>query len=178
LVSQFDAFHHYLHENAWTWEHQALVRARMVVGPDSLANSFEQLRNDVICLSRDMSTLRQDILTMRNKIQENARKLNKNYLKMTRGGLADIEFIIQYAILRHAREHPELLNERNSIKILQKLSDYQIIAEADAILLTTAHEHYQQLIRRKILQPEYEFLADPLDHYLQAVVKVWEKTFQ
>lgn len=177
LVSQFPAFRKYLFVHAWTFEHQALVKARVVVGSSIIKKHFEKLRTQILFLRRDPVILKKDIKEMREKMLSQWHS-KENILKQGAGGLADIEFIVQYAVLHWANAYPLLSSKRNTIKILQQLSDYQLLSEAEAELLVTAYLDYQQIIRRKILQPEYDFINQPiLSHHQQAVIALWDHVF-
>jgi glutamate-ammonia-ligase adenylyltransferase len=179
LVSHFNAFKKYLHENAWTFEHQALVKARMVVGADEFKNAFDDLRTEILIVCRDPIFLRKEIKLMREKMQEQHRiQAKKQDLKTISGGLADIDFIVQYAVLRYAARFPRLLNERASVNILQLLSDYRLMPEKDVFLLMQAYSEYQMLMRRKILQPEFDLRAqEGLQHHLAQVQAIWREIF-
>ncbi|OJV90594.1 MAG: hypothetical protein BGO43_06105 [Gammaproteobacteria bacterium 39-13] len=178
LVSPFDAFSRYLHQNAWTFEHQAIVKARMVIGPKIFEEIFEKLRATILCLARDDASLRHDIVTMRDKLHEHHFE-RKDQLKITKGGLSDIDFIVQYHVLRFARMYPSLLLERSTLKIIQQLMQDQLIEYEDGELLVSAYSYYQFLVRRKILQPEFELNSSThLMHYLQSVCLIWDKFFQ
>lgn len=178
LVSPFDAFSHYLYENAWTFEHQAIVKARMVIGSKAFEEAFEKLRTAILCLNRDELSLRQDILMMREKLHEH-HVVKKDNLKTTKGGLSDIDFIVQCDILHYAKDHPSLLSERSTLKIIQQLLQAQLIEKKDGELLIAAYSYYQTLLRRKILQPEVEVdSSSHLEHYLLAVCAIWDKSFK
>lgn len=177
LVSPIQAFGKYLREQAWTFEHQALVKARFILGPTVLNDSFDILRQDILSSFREPHHLQNEILLMREKML--GHHVSKSHdIKVIKGGLADIEFIAQYYILRFAKEFPVLLNERAVLSILEQLLSLRLMTEIDVNLLKHAFVHYQMLIRRKILQPAFHLSEDSLlDLHLQAVHQIFQKTF-
>ena len=104
LVSSTAAYLRYQLEKAWTWEHQALVRARLVAGAASLQAEFERIRTQVLCLPRDDETLRREIVDMRERMYQSKRppEGERVDLKQSRGGMVDIEFMVQYWVLAQA----------------------------------------------------------------------------
>ncbi len=178
LVSPILAFAKYLREQAWTFEHQALVKARMVAGPQILEAAFEELRAEILTKKRSPEILRNEISEMRLKMHEQHRQQRKNELKLEKGGLTDIEFIVEYFMLSKSRECPSLLTQRSSVPLLQLLIDYQLMETNDATGLISAYTHYQMLLRRKICQPDFEIGSDAqLQTHLQNVRDIWNKIF-
>ncbi|MBY5923023.1 bifunctional [glutamate--ammonia ligase]-adenylyl-L-tyrosine phosphorylase/[glutamate--ammonia-ligase] adenylyltransferase [Ferrimonas balearica] len=121
LVSQIDRFEEYQREEAWTWEHQALVRARFVYGDDALAGRFARLRRQLLCLPRDPATLREDVVSMRAKMRDHLDRSDKTQfdLKQGPGGITDIEFITQYLVLKEAAECPAMATWSDNVRILE-----------------------------------------------------------
>ena len=127
LVSGIDAFVEYQNESAWTWEHQALIRARCILGSVSLREQFEKIRNEILCKKRDAEKLSFQVNEMRNKMRDSlleANLENKNLfdLKQSVGGIADIEFLTQYLVLKLAFEEPRLVISSNTSELLSALS--------------------------------------------------------
>ncbi len=180
LVTSLDAFRGYQLDQAWTWEHQAVVRARMVVGTDSLIERFERVRREILCLSRDEATLKKDIRSMRERmIEANCRSNETHFdLKLGRGGIVDIEFLVQYYALRWAHAEPAITRPRDNIGLLQALVRAGRVAEDRAEVLTTAYnrflatEHQLKLMDRPSL-----VAADELVELRDAVSAVWAETF-
>ena len=113
LVSSFSSFAKYQYNDAWTWEHQALVRARAVAGDKALIDCFESLRKQILCQPRDTQKLREDVISMRKKMRDHlgSKKNDEQgnplfHLKHDKGGIVDIEFMMQYAVLAHAHKTP------------------------------------------------------------------------
>jgi [glutamine synthetase] adenylyltransferase / [glutamine synthetase]-adenylyl-L-tyrosine phosphorylase len=117
LVSGLDAFAEYQREEAWTWEHQSLVRARPVAGDPRLAQAFDRVRAEVLSVSRDPDKLRQDVCQMRERMRQELGSRGRSgfHLKQDPGGIVDIEFMVQYLVLRWCREQPRLLSHTDTI---------------------------------------------------------------
>jgi glutamate-ammonia-ligase adenylyltransferase len=157
LVVSLPAFAQYQRERAWTWEHQALVRARLVAGGPELERRFEDVRHAVLCLPRDAAKLALDVREMRERMYA-AHAADRHgaalELKRGRGGMIDVEFIAQYGVLRHAHRHPELTGPRANVEILELLARRGLLEEADARVLTGAYrlyltaDHHQKLYGR------------------------------
>jgi glutamate-ammonia-ligase adenylyltransferase len=121
LVSPYAAFERYQLGQAWVWEHQALTRARYVAGDPALGARFETLRARVLQLERDPARLRDEVAAMRERMRASKRAAGGTFdIKHSRGGLVDVEFIVQYLVLRHARAHPSLLGNLGNIALLRE----------------------------------------------------------
>ncbi len=119
LVSSLAAFQEYQEQAAWTWEHQALTRARYCAGDAAVGAAFEAIRERILRRARDPQKLAQDVLAMREKMH--AAHPNRSQLfdlKHDRGGMIDLEFIVQYLVLAHAHAHPELVGNLGNIALL------------------------------------------------------------
>jgi glutamate-ammonia-ligase adenylyltransferase len=128
LVSSIDGFEKYQLSDAWTWEHQALVRARCISGDPDLAQKFAAVRRKVLTTPRDSQALRQEVLDMRKKMHDAAldkyktQEMADQNIKQGRGGLIDIEFVTQYLVLDKAPNHPEILRWTDNVRLLEDLS--------------------------------------------------------
>ena len=128
LVSSLTAFEKYQHNDAWTWEHQALVRARFIAGDPDLGAEFDRVRQDVLCKKRDRQELLAEVANMRHKMRLAAvdklksQELADHNIKQGRGGLIDIEFISQYLILAYAQDFPELTRWTDNVRLLESLA--------------------------------------------------------
>ncbi|MBW1898490.1 MAG: bifunctional [glutamate--ammonia ligase]-adenylyl-L-tyrosine phosphorylase/[glutamate--ammonia-ligase] adenylyltransferase, partial [Deltaproteobacteria bacterium] len=167
LVSHMKTFMEYQLEKAWTWEHQALVRARPICGDQAIIQSFEEIRKTILTRHRDKSKLLQDILDMRDKMRLNHLDENpENFnLKQGFGGIVDIEFLVQYLILANAFHHPELVKWSDNIRQLGTLYDSGIIEKETSLFLKEAYLTLSSRVHRLNLQdkpstaPEQEFMA-------------------
>ncbi len=147
LVSSTEAFRDYQLHHAWVWEHQALSRARFVCGDAEIGAAFEALRREVLCLPRDAGKLREEVLAMREKMH--AGHVNDSALfdlKHDRGGIVDVEFCVQYLVLRHCAEHPELADNVGNIALLRRAGAAGLIP---AELAGAAADAYRELRRQQ-----------------------------
>ena len=143
-VTKTMSFLNYQLKKAQVWEHQALVRARMIGGSESLTTAFNDCRHQVLCLARNEIELRKSVVSMRSRIvQENCRSTGEEYdLKVDRGGLLDIEFLLQYLILRWANQYPQLTKGTKNKTLIRALVDTRILASPDGELLGTILDKY------------------------------------
>lgn len=144
LISSISAFRDYQMERAWTWEHQALVRARPITGDPDLMMQFNNIRREVLCLPRDPEKLRYEIIEMRDRMSAaQPAHIDALYnIKHDRGGLIDIEFLVQYWVLRHAHDYPALTASPDNAGQLAALTEAGLIDPAVAAILTQAYQHY------------------------------------
>jgi len=155
LVSTLSAFEKYQRSTAWTWEHQALVRARAVAGDKTLATEFNQLRQSVLMQQRDEQLLRTEVVEMREKMRKHlgrSTKDGKYPLKQGVGGIVDIEFMVQFAVLAWSHNHPELTRWSDTIRILESLAHCELISEQQSSLLIEAYKRYRSAGHRLKLQ--------------------------
>ncbi|MCL7928529.1 bifunctional [glutamate--ammonia ligase]-adenylyl-L-tyrosine phosphorylase/[glutamate--ammonia-ligase] adenylyltransferase [Halomonas llamarensis] len=156
LVTSIDAFADYQRENAWTWEHQALVRARVVAGNEALAEKFNAVRGEILAQPRERGALRADVVKMRDKMRDHlaSKKAGTFNLKQDAGGMVDIEFLCQYAVLSLAHETPELLTYSDNIRILETLAASDHLPEDEAERLRDAYLAYRSTTHRAALTGE------------------------
>jgi glutamate-ammonia-ligase adenylyltransferase len=141
LVVNFDSFASYQRERAWTWEHQALVRMRPLAGDAALLARLDTLRDEILSRPRDAQTLAKDIADMRERMRRELDRSDAAHfdLKQGAGGLVDLEFALQHAVLRHAGARPALLGPRHSAALATMLADAGIIDATTAEALVRAH---------------------------------------
>ncbi|MGH8552335.1 MAG: bifunctional [glutamate--ammonia ligase]-adenylyl-L-tyrosine phosphorylase/[glutamate--ammonia-ligase] adenylyltransferase, partial [Methylococcales bacterium] len=178
LVSAIKAFEQYQRNRAWTWEHQALVRARFVAGDGLLGQRFTQLRKNVLAQPRDLPTLKQDVCEMRKKMRENpARNPGMFDLKQGAGGLADIEFIVQCGVLLHAHRNHHLLQYPDAVRLLDILTETGFLSHEDAKFLKTAYFEYRNLGHRAALQDLPARVPDDrLMELRTRVEQIWQRS--
>ncbi len=128
LVSRFSAYADYQQQRgsntAWTWEHQAMTRARCVIGHAALQARFDAVRTGVITSPRDQSALREEIRTMRERVRaSHSTKAQVFDVKHSPGGMVDIEFAVQFLVLAHSQVHPALRTNSGNIALLQAAQD-------------------------------------------------------
>jgi len=141
LVSHIDGFADYQQHSAWTWEHQALIRARAIAGEEDLQRRFEQIRRDILTRRRDLDKLRNDVATMRHQLYKARTPAPDGAfnVKEDRGGIMDIEFLVQFLLLGHAHLHPEIIRWTDNVRQLQALSHCKIIDQQTAFALRRAY---------------------------------------
>ena len=190
LVSSLGAFERYQLNEAWTWEHQALVRARVLVGSEEVGRAFEQVRARVLGREQDLPKLRQEVSEMRAKMRDNlgtkatAAGTGANAfqasapfdLKQDAGGIVDIEFMVQYAALAWSAQHPSLLRYTDNIRILEGLEQVGLMPVADASLLREVYKAYRAAAHRQALQNEAGVVAgDQFVDERQQVLRIWRE---
>lgn len=141
LLTSLQSFALYQRERAWTWEHQALVRARPLTGARSVMRRFEAIRSEILQRRRDAATLRQQVGAMRARMRAELDRGGSGRfdLKQGLGGLVDLEFALQAAVLQHAAAQPTLLRRRDSPMLIEALRRVGLLDIENAEALTTAH---------------------------------------
>ncbi|MCF2859000.1 bifunctional [glutamate--ammonia ligase]-adenylyl-L-tyrosine phosphorylase/[glutamate--ammonia-ligase] adenylyltransferase [Pseudoalteromonas sp. SMS1] len=141
LAINIESFYQYQQEQAWTWEHQALVRARMIVGEQALVNRFHSIRHDILSQPRQVDDLQDDIVTMRAKMRTHLSKDSEQEfdLKQGGGGMTDIEFLTQYVVLAFSHDFPALTGYSDNIRILELASREGVISDTEQAVLTRAY---------------------------------------
>jgi glutamate-ammonia-ligase adenylyltransferase len=189
LVSSLGAFQRYQENEAWTWEHQALVRARVLVGCEDVAAKFETVRGAVLGRKRDLTQLRTEVSEMRAKMRDNlgtratqAGMADNAFdaaqafdLKQDAGGIVDIEFMVQYAALAWSHEHPSLLEFTDNIRILEGLEQIGVLASEDVGLLQEAYKTYRSAAHRQALQKQPGVVSgDQFHEQRRSVMRIWQ----
>ena len=153
LVSGIDAYANYQQSEAWTWEHQALMRARMVFGDNTLRNRFARLREQVLTTQRPAAELRVEVAVMRERMRLALGNSHKGHmhLKQDAGGIADIEFIVQYLVLAHSHQHPVLLAYTDNVRVLDAVEQLQVLPAEQCQALRTAYLALRDRLHRQAL---------------------------
>lgn len=186
LVTSLAAFEKYQLKEAWTWEHQALVRARVVAGCEELGKAFEASREKILGRPRDLGKLRADVVEMREKMREHlgtrgseAKKAAQFQLKQDPGGIVDIEFMVQYAVLAWAHQVPKLMRWTDNIRILGCLEEADLLG-ADAVAqLIEAYKAYRSTGHRLALQRQSGIVEG--SHFTserQGVTRLWQQLLE
>ncbi|WKJ89784.1 bifunctional [glutamate--ammonia ligase]-adenylyl-L-tyrosine phosphorylase/[glutamate--ammonia-ligase] adenylyltransferase [Methylomonas montana] len=154
LVTHIDHYEAYLKNEAWTWEHQALVRGRFVAGDETLKHSYEAIRGRILALPRDRTELKTQVREMREKMRENLAPKTPDVfdLKQSAGGIADIEFIVQFGVLAATAEHPDLATYTDNVRLLAGLQQHGFMSADDAALLKKAYCAYRDYGHHQVLQ--------------------------
>jgi glutamate-ammonia-ligase adenylyltransferase len=149
LVSSVEAFREYQRQQAWVWEHQALTRARFVAGDPHIGEDFEQIRKEVLCQQRNLASLKNEILIMRQKMLDSHPNPTQLFdIKHDRGGIIDVEFIVQYLVLGYAYKHSELTNNIGNIGLLKLSGELGLISKSDAEEVLEAYREFRRIQHR------------------------------
>lgn len=178
LVSTIEAFADYQANEAWTWEHQALVRARVVYGDPILTQQFDATRRGILCRQRDDAELRKEVREMREKMYQHlgSKKAGEFDLKADPGGITDIEFIAQYLVLRFAHDQPKLTRWSDNVRIFELMAQYDIMPEEEARNLTHAYVTLRDEIHHLALQEHSGKVAADSFAGERAQIRIsWEK---
>ncbi|NVK22201.1 MAG: bifunctional [glutamate--ammonia ligase]-adenylyl-L-tyrosine phosphorylase/[glutamate--ammonia-ligase] adenylyltransferase [Kangiellaceae bacterium] len=190
LVSHINAFAEYQHNEAWTWEHQALVRARPVVGDKKLESQYLAIRSDILhkvslqSSAADGSSLANDVVSMRHKMREHLDKTDTQYwdIKQGKGGLVDIEFLVQFWVLTYAKEiksnNSNELLPFNNIDWLELLANQHFIKGSDKDTMMNSYRLLRQIANAKTLQNQTAVLEyDEHQMLRQDIISIWQSTF-
>ncbi len=178
LVSHVDSYRTYQLKDAWTWEHQALIRARAICGSRLLMRRFEEIRREVLVCSAPLKELKDHVVTMREKMrrQHMRPEIDTFDLKQGAGGLVDIEFLVQYLVLSNACQHPQLLDWTDNVRLLQALTEAGLVDELTAYRLRRAYLVYRAVIHRCNLQEQKAHIRTQRFKDLRKWVRrIWEQ---
>ena len=146
MVVSLESFRQYQLENAWVWEHQALTRARFAAGDPEIGRKFEAIRIEVLRQRRDLAKLRGEVMAMRQRmVDAHPNKTELFDLKHDRGGLIDVEFIVQYLVLGHAFEHASLTGNLGNIALLKMAGELGLIPADQAAQVADTYREYRRL---------------------------------
>ncbi len=180
-AKRIEGFAHYQREKAWTWEHQALVRARCIGGSADLKAHFEAIRIEILRLPRERDKLRAEVVEMREKMRANLGATGGDFsLKQDRGGLTDIEFMVQYAVLGWAHEHPELTRWTDNIRLLETMAEVGVMPAQDCHTLIESYRAIRAKIHRLALDKRKAVVTAPgeLADSVAAVAAIWQRFMQ
>jgi [glutamine synthetase] adenylyltransferase / [glutamine synthetase]-adenylyl-L-tyrosine phosphorylase len=180
LVSSMEAFADYQTRRAWTWEHQALTRARWCAGDAALAAPFEAIRHSILSRQRDLVALREEIVAMRDRMRaEKKDQADALDLKNTVGGVVDVEFIVQYLILAYSHEHPEFIGNLGNFALINRAAALGILEEEQAAQLGKAYLAYRARLHQAQLNNERKAWigVDELSAERRSVAQVWRALF-
>lgn len=183
LVTSFQAYADYQQQRgsntAWTWEHQAMTRARFVLGSEDLRARFDAVREAVISAPRDNAALSGEITAMRQRMRAaNPVPAGQFEVKHSPGGMLDVEFAVQFLVLAHSGAHPELLENKGNIALLARAEDAGLLpagvgrAAADAYRTLRQEQHRARLNEEPTRVPDSELAAEQ-----GAVLALWHAVF-
>jgi glutamate-ammonia-ligase adenylyltransferase len=181
LMTGIDAFERYQHDDAWTWEHQALLRARAVAGDPSLCARFAEARRRALCDDVHRDTLRVDVMQMRARMRRELSRAGTGQfdVKQDAGGIADIEFLVQYRVLAAAHRYPQLVTFTDNIRQLESLAAVGVIDTATAQWLMEAYRAYRAVLHRLSLEGDDLPVVAASDFVDQRrrIEAIWRETF-
>ena len=180
MVISTEAFERYQKEHAWPWEHQAITRARFAAGDPAVGRQFERIRREVLLMPRDARQLADEVIAMRRKISEGHPNPTPDFdLKHDPGGMVDVEFITQYLVLLHARDHEILVQNLGNIALLRHAAEAGLIPGelaqrvGDAYRTLRREQHALRLQDIEKARVPQEALAAER----AAVFELWERVF-
>jgi glutamate-ammonia-ligase adenylyltransferase len=185
LATSLHAFESYQIKEAWTWEHQALVRARVVAGTDDLADQFQTIRQKILGLPRDEQDLKDKVIDMREKMRDHLlpKGLDKAdpplfHLKHGRGAIVDIEFMVQYAVLAWSHKYSALTVYTDNIRILETLCEEGLFSKAETEILVDAYKAYRAATHRlSLLELSNEVPLAEYELHIEPVKAKWLELF-
>lgn len=177
LVSHIDAFRSYQMNDAWTWEHQALIRARAISGDAQLSADFEAIRKSVLTRPRNKERLQKEVSDMRERMRRELAKLEPGFfdIKQDTGGMVDIEFMVQYLVLLRSHEYPALAGWTDNVRLLETLTGTRVLDKETAQYLKTAYLAYRSAAHRLSLQEKPSLSrVDEFGDYREKVECIWK----
>jgi glutamate-ammonia-ligase adenylyltransferase len=183
LVTTFDAYADYQQQRgsntAWTWEHQAMTRARFVMGDAHLKQRFDQVRHAVISAPRDPALLTQEIVSMRNRVRA-GHPIKPGFfdVKHSPGAMVDAEFAVQYLVLMHTAEHPELADNVGNIALLQRAERVGLLPAGVGFAASDAYRELRRVQHKARLNEEpTQVEGRILKAEQEAVMALWQSVF-
>jgi glutamate-ammonia-ligase adenylyltransferase len=186
LVTSLESFRRYqiregdAANTAWVWEHQALSRARFCAGDAEIGARFERIREQVLTMPRDAAALAQEIVAMRARVDAGHPNRSTLFdLKHDRGGMVDIEFIVQFWVLLHAREDAELVRNLGNISLLRLAAGFGLMSADEAETVAAAYRRYRKLQHTLRLDGMEKARVEPIVVVAEreAVTALWTRVF-
>ena len=184
LVTSFDGYANYQQRRgsntAWTWEHQAMTRARFVLGSESLRARFDAVREAVISAPRDAAALRQEIITMRQRVRTAHPVRSERFdVKHSLGGMVDAEFAVQYLVLSQSATHPEMLGNVGNIALLQRAEQAGLLPPGIGHAAAAAYRKLRSVQHKARLdEASLEVAPASLQAERQAIQALWSTVFE
>jgi glutamate-ammonia-ligase adenylyltransferase len=183
LVSSFASFANYQQRRgsntAWTWEHQAMTRARFVLGSADLERRFNEVRTAVITAPRDPAALAREIIDMRERVHAAHPVPSGSFdVKHSRGGMVDVEFAMQFLVLSESASHPELVENKGNIGLLQRAEDAGLLPAGVGAAAAAAYRRLRQIQHRARLNEEPTRVPpESVETEREAVLALWNAVF-
>jgi [glutamine synthetase] adenylyltransferase / [glutamine synthetase]-adenylyl-L-tyrosine phosphorylase len=178
LVQSLPAFREYEFQDAWTWEHQSLLRARAIAGDAALRQQFEAARVEVLRNAVRRDGLKDEVRRMRERMRENLSKARPGQLdlKQDAGGVADIEFLVQFWMLTWADRHPEIVTFSDNIRQLESLASGNLVAQVRVDFLVDTYRKYRQRLHRLSLEGARNVVSDTeFVRERAGVIELWQE---
>jgi glutamate-ammonia-ligase adenylyltransferase len=176
LVSHIQVYEDYFKTQAWTWEHQALIRGRFIAGDHALQVDYQAIRQRILSLPRETVTLKQAVGDMREKMRQTLATNSKGEfdLKQSRGGLVDIEFMVQFGVLAYSSNNPTLTTYTDNIRLIQALTSHGFFTNIQAQQLVSIYCDYRDYGHRQVLQGRKTIVKASIFAKQQKVVEnIW-----
>jgi glutamate-ammonia-ligase adenylyltransferase len=183
IATSLAGFEKYQRENAWTWEHQALVRARKVSGSDAVQKKYEQIREQILTITREKPALSEEVQAMRQKMRDNLGSKKSTdlrfQLKQDAGGIVDIEFMVQYGVLAWSHQYPELTHVTDNMRLLEAFVRCGLMSSQDCQTLQETYlayrveTHKRALQKQDLLMTQNELDQLGFDIKINNVISLW-----
>ncbi len=178
LVSSVSAFEDYQLKHAWVWEHQALTRARFSAGDNKVGAQFEEIRKAVLCQPRAIKELRKEVSDMRQKMHDgHPNNSDKFEIKHGKGGMVDIEFIVQFLVLAYAATYPELSANSGNLALLQLAAKLDLIDKELSKLVQDIYRSLRLTQHKMRLNSEPCCRMNAKEINIEPVLKLWQTLF-
>ena len=176
LTVHIETYREYLLQDAWTWEHQALVRTRLIYGDPAIAQRFDQIRAEVLALPRDKNALSLEVQQMRDKLRQH-HGVDSTEVKHASGGVVDLEFISQYLVLAYGGQQPALYQYSDNIRILEAAAAAGLMPASEAQALQQAYQDLRGISHRLTLEPAAETVLPDVSAAMLQVQASWRQVF-
>ncbi|HEY3519349.1 MAG TPA: bifunctional glutamine synthetase adenylyltransferase/deadenyltransferase, partial [Gammaproteobacteria bacterium] len=180
LVTSLEGFRHYQTTDAWVWEHQALLRSRALAGSPEVCRAFEAIRRDVLVSHVDRAKLKGEVAKMRRRMREelSLAEAGSFDIKQDPGGIADVEFLVDYWVLAHSGEYPELVEFPDNIRQLEGLARVGLVPEELCLRLKDAYVALRRRVHELALDEGGRVVPEPeLAGVRDFVSGVWRDVF-
>ncbi len=181
MVVSINAFEHYQKDKAWAWEHQALVRARGICGDRAVIDYFDLVRLSVLTTKRQLCDIKAEVLEMREKMKTHLsqHQQDKFHLKQDTGGLVDIEFMAQFAVLGFAHQYPELAKWSDNVRIFETVAQTNLWSGEVCQTLTQAYLDIRKATHIQALNEQKSVVDNaPWQAVRQKVQAIWQQVFE
>lgn len=176
LVSSIEAFEDYQRNQAWVWEHQALTRARFCAGDAALGERFEHIRSKLLRTPRDIAPLKQAIVEMRQKMHDGHPNSSPLFdIKHDKGGMVDVEFMVQYLILAYAAQHPQLALNRGNLALLEMAAQLNLIEAAQSEVTRNVYRDLRHIQHQMRLNNQLDCRIEKARMDVSGVNDLWQQ---